>query len=76
MINRVIPLLTGLIVCQTEYPELGLKYYGVKYYNLTLKCFDIVFIEEKQLLKLQNPEESTTTNHISSFKLSSEPFLK
>jgi hypothetical protein len=75
MINKTIPLVTGQIVCETNYPELGLKYYGVKYYNLTLKCFDIVFIEESQLQKIQNMESNQSCNHINSHNLSSSPFI-
>ena len=59
--NNIVPLLSGRIICETPYPHLGLHYYGVEYYNLWLKCKDIIFIEKAQLDKML--EYSKPMNH-------------
>ena len=56
-IGEKVPVRTGEIIVITEYPELNLTYYGVKFYEPWSKKFDIVYIEKKQLEKLQNPNE-------------------
>ena len=54
-IGEKVPVRTGEIVNIVEYPELKLTYYGVKFYEPWSKKFDIVYIEKKQLKKLQEP---------------------
>lgn len=44
-----VTIMSGKIICISEYPKLGLTYYGIKYYCIARRRIDIVFIEKNKL---------------------------
>lgn len=44
-----VSIMNGKIVCISEYPHLGLTYYGVQYYDFRRRVTEIVFIEKGKL---------------------------
>jgi hypothetical protein len=49
-IGDTVNVMSGKIVCISEYPKLELTYYGIEYYDFRRRLTEIVFIEKNKLL--------------------------
>ena len=47
-------VMSGKVVCISEYPQLDLTYYGIEYYDFRRRLTEIVFIEKNKLQEKQN----------------------
>ena len=44
-----VTVMSGEVICITEYPKLELTYYGIKYYCFRRRLTEIVFIEKNKI---------------------------
>lgn len=78
-VGQIVPINTGVIICESKYPELDLHYFGIKYYDLVLQTERIIFVEKKQLYKLHsltytpNAQSISVVNHLNEKTLTVEP---
>jgi hypothetical protein len=50
-IGEDVSVMSGKVVCITEYPKLDLTYYAIEYYDIRRRFIEIVYIEKNNLKK-------------------------